>query len=282
MSKRALRKGFHDLPSEIRNQIYAYSSPSVAVLSFINGEIAILERVGTEVWYTIRSLPILHLDTKTRAEATAFLHDQCTFAAVLRPGLLGFEVFFGKLARQSTREWLNPQPMPHIRNWLIDLKWDTQQVGNGQPCDFKKMLESIVNVLYNNESTVTVTVKYPCNCCFLWGGFMVLDTDVYGNPVTRMTTGTEGHKAVFDMLEPLAKLPVSKKVDFVPTVFVKTRFPPYYEYSCEKDQCHQVSEAIGEIMMAKGNGIDDPPVWFRRSGRTVDALAHVRADFEFH
>ncbi|KAL9024216.1 MAG: hypothetical protein Q9196_006677 [Gyalolechia fulgens] len=228
MSKGALRKGLHDLPLEIRNQIYGYCSPSVAVLSFLNGEIAILERVGTDVWYTVRSLPILHLDTKTRAEATAYIYHQCTFAAILRPGLLGLDVFLGKLARISRWEWLNPKPMPHIRNWLIDLKWDTQQIGNGQPRDFKKLLQNVVNVIYNSENTVTVTVKYPCNCCFLWGGFMVLDTDVYGNPVTRMSTETEGHKAVFDMLEPLARLPVWKKVDFIPTVFVKTRFPPYY------------------------------------------------------
>ncbi|KAL8708637.1 MAG: hypothetical protein Q9225_007569 [Loekoesia sp. 1 TL-2023] len=251
-SKKEPCKGFHDLPPEIRNQIYKYCSPSVAVLSLVNGEIAILERVGTDVWYTVKGLPILHLDRKIRAEATAFLHDQCTFAATLRPGQVRFDAFFGQLARRSlSMEPLNLKPMPHIRNWLIDLKWNTQQYGNCQPRDFKKLLDSIVNVLYKNDSTVTVKVKFPCNCCFLWGGFMVLDTDVYGNPVTRMPSRTEVHRAVFNMLEPLGKLRVLKRVDFVPTVFVKTRFPPFFEYSCDKDECHRLTEALGEIMVAK-------------------------------
>lgn len=235
MSKKEPRKGFHDLPPEIRNQIYKYCSPPVAVLSLINGEIAILERVGTDVWYTVRSLPILHLDRKMRAEAITFLHSQCTFAATLRPGQLRFDAFFGQLARRSlSMEPLNFKPMPHIRNWLIDLKWNTQQFGNCQPRDFKKLLHSIVDVLYKNDITVTVTVKFPCNCCFLWGGFMVLDTDVYGNPVTCMPSRAEGHRAVFDMLEPLAKLRVLKRVNFVPTVFVKTRFPPFLNIHATK------------------------------------------------
>ena len=279
MSGKEPRKGFHDLPPEIHNQIYRYCSPSVAALTLIDGEISILERVGTDVWYTVKSLPILHLDRNTRAEATAFLYNRCTFAVTIRLRQLRYDAFYGQLARWSlSLEPLRIKPIPYIRNWLIDLQWDTQQYGDGQPFELEKALYDIVKILRCNRSPVNITIMYPCNCCFLWGGFMVLDTDALGHECTRMPTDTEGHRAVFKMLEPLVDLYVVNKVDLVPTVFVKTRFPPYLQYLCEKDECHRLTRPLGEIMTAKGRDLYGSREGFGHHGKTVDSLSSVRAE----
>ncbi|KAI4124678.1 MAG: hypothetical protein LQ338_004678 [Usnochroma carphineum] len=257
-------KGLHDLPPEIRDQIYGYCSPSVAVLSHINGKVAVLERVGTAAWYTVKSLNILQLDRKTRAEAAAFLYEKCTFAINLRWQLqTSFEAIFGRQARfmRAGTECRVEVSLPEIRHWLIDLKWDSQQYGNSQPRDFRRLLKYIVEEMQKNEGTKSITINHPCECSLNFGGFNILDQDMYNKVVVRSTTKIEGHRAVFDMLEPLARLQISKAVTFVPTVLAKTRFPPYCEYLCKKEFCHQLTNGLKEIMIRTGSPYKDRELW---------------------
>ncbi|KAL8833848.1 MAG: hypothetical protein Q9170_004070 [Blastenia crenularia] len=264
MPKKGPRKGFRDLPGEIRNQIYGLCSPKLAVLSLINRDLAVLERVGTDVWYTVKSLPILHLDRRTRAEATAYLQEHCTFAVTLRPAEIRYNAFFGVLPRRPlSMEPPKFKPLPSIRNWLIDLAWDSQRFGNYQPSEFKKVLRDVVKEICHLGGTVSVTV----------------------NSDTRMPTREEGNKAVFDMLEPLADFRVPE-VKFIPTVSVKTRFPPYHEYSCDKVECHRLTDAFKEVMMP-GKATKGPYLhgFYKIGGRgrntTTHFLEYVRAKLGF-
>ncbi|KAL8761980.1 MAG: hypothetical protein Q9194_007625 [Teloschistes cf. exilis] len=78
-------RSFNDLPAEIRNMIYNFAKPDVAVLCLVDGQVAIRGREGLNVWkYATKSLTLLQLDRRSRAEATALLYEKCTFAISLR------------------------------------------------------------------------------------------------------------------------------------------------------------------------------------------------------
>lgn len=265
------RKGFHDLPAEIRNQIYENCSPPVAVLACIRGNLVILERMETAAWYNVKPLNILQLNRRTRAEATGFLFDKCTFAIMLQWQLqTPFEAIFARYSdriRSSGPQYGGDVLLPHIRNWLIDLRWDLRLHGNSQPRDFKRLLESIVKVLYKNESANSITIKHPCACST--NRFRLLYPDQYWwnyNSAVFRSVQAEGCRTVFDMLEPLTRLHISRTVAFVPMTFrinnsraenaskPWTGSPHYIEKLCGKDLCHRLTDRIKDTMVRRNLG----------------------------
>ncbi|KAL8722600.1 MAG: hypothetical protein Q9181_007449 [Wetmoreana brouardii] len=271
-------KGFHDLPLELRDEIYRYCSPEIALLTLLGGksvkverdgiihtdtssEAVIQERLGDGPWYSAKGLPILHLDRKIRAEALALMYKECTFAIVLSAekglseGFFGNKVaqdyFLGKCQRPYWKHFLLPEPVFLIRNWLIVLSWHTSYLGNSQPTQLRQQMQRAVDVLCQSTHIDTATIECPCHCSFFWGGFEALDVSGGGFPTTycRRAFESESTREIAAMLDSLPRLnQVAKAIVLASKVFMQTEYPPFQQYACVEDYCHAQRKQIMDLM----------------------------------
>ncbi|KAL9576813.1 MAG: hypothetical protein Q9203_007665 [Teloschistes exilis] len=136
-------RSFNDLPAEIRNMIYNFAKPDVAVLCLVDGQVAIRGREGLNVWkYATKSLTLLQLDRRSRAEATALLYEKCTFAISLRHNQsIGFPLLGNCILEAVSDQYQVLSSLHGVRNWVIELKWDTGAMGMPQSIAFSHLLK---------------------------------------------------------------------------------------------------------------------------------------------
>ncbi|KAL9576888.1 MAG: hypothetical protein Q9212_006740 [Teloschistes hypoglaucus] len=190
-------KGFLDLPGEIRDQIYHYCFPEVAVVTtwgkkhtvqhelykYLTSKSTITpiiqERRGDITKRSARPLRILHLNRTIRAEALAIMYKETTFATtILTSGCPSkpsgamtrnkeeYNHFFLSFEQRSPDKSSEiPEPFLLARNWLLTWHWvsDCQNRSN-QALEIQEVALCIVGILKQNEDLEKVTIEYPCQC----------------------------------------------------------------------------------------------------------------------
>ncbi|KAL9596262.1 MAG: hypothetical protein Q9219_005923 [cf. Caloplaca sp. 3 TL-2023] len=244
--KRRSCAGFHDLPPEIRLQIYEYCSPSIAVLSTINRQTSIRELDMAHAWRDTNGVPtkalrILQLDRKIQAEATTFLYGYCTFTTNPDPYHDGI---FGRTPDPE-------QTIPPIHKWVIDLRWD---LWRDRPLiKWEDRFSALFGVLCSRESTTTISLKYPCDCALIDRSPTV---PVHTTPSSRIQIDTKYHRALFEMLGRLAELRRHKKVEFDPTDFCWIGDPLLKEPSRHSNECQKLVDIMKDIVMTETSGCE--------------------------
>ncbi|KAL8705512.1 MAG: hypothetical protein Q9201_001387 [Fulgogasparrea decipioides] len=265
-------KGFHDLPAEIRNEVYGYCIPDIAILGLVGGstitnecdrfvrgaaKLIIQQRTGNDLLNPFEGVPILQLDRKVRAEAAALMYEQSTFAIALPViGIAGG--FFRDEAASSY--YVQPQKRPCFentlflepfslaRNWLLDLKWNDAQKG---PIRFSQLgidLQCIVDLLCQNPRIDTIIVQYSCPCTFvLWEDDYVLDETSISRSYYKYSRRGKATLQTLKLLDSLKKLRVAKAARFDPIVSQMKPFPFFVDAPCEEIMC-QLTEEIKVIM----------------------------------
>ncbi|KAL8627858.1 hypothetical protein Q9189_006453 [Teloschistes chrysophthalmus] len=190
-------KGFLDLPGEIRNHIYRFSSPEIAVVTtwgekhtvkhelwrYLTTKTAITpviqERGGDITRRTAQPLPILHLNRTIRAEALAIMYKETTFAtnilprdcpskpsgAITRNKEAHDHFFLPSEHRSPDHNSEIPAPFLVTRNWLLTLHWGSNHPDrSSQALDIQKVVLCIVEMLKQNKDLENVKIEYPCWC----------------------------------------------------------------------------------------------------------------------
>ncbi|KAL8672420.1 MAG: hypothetical protein Q9168_003127 [Polycauliona sp. 1 TL-2023] len=204
-------KGFFDFPLEIREQIYAHSSPSLAVLYVTLGKASVRECFRTKFlrWktgYKTKSLSILQLSKRVQTEALVVLYRTSTFA--IRPYLsVGRPVLCPqRMDIWSTRWRKYPAriAIQGIRNWLVDLEMDLFQTNITQPMDYLPVLREIAATLRDGGQQIDkLTIKIGCPCTLTQKGFQ---TDKITRRPSRITP-SQGRTILQMLLAPLLQLP---------------------------------------------------------------------------
>ncbi|KAL8627784.1 hypothetical protein Q9189_006502 [Teloschistes chrysophthalmus] len=225
--------GFNNLPAEIRNMIYDFAKPDVAVLSLIGARPVIRERQGVNVWkYSTKSLTLLQLDRRSRTEATALLYEKCTFAISLRHDQsLGFALL-GNPIVESIQERGPILAVHKIRNWTIELKWDIGAMGESQTLAFRGLLMRVADLLAHNRRTDSLELHCCCLCSIQEFG--------RGPRKLRKLIRARAEEVLDFVLEPLKHLPAIKNAVFVPIKSVGRQdwHTGHCEERCQNETCH--------------------------------------------
>ncbi|KAI4200976.1 MAG: hypothetical protein LQ350_003545 [Teloschistes chrysophthalmus] len=240
-------KGFLDLPGEIRNHIYRFSSPEIAVVTtwgekhtvkhelwrYLTTKTAITpviqERGGDITRRTAQPLPILHLNRTIRAEALAIMYKETTFAtnilprdcpskpsgAITRNKEAHDHFFLPSEHRSPDHNSEIPAPFLVTRNWLLTLHWGSNHPDrSSQALDIQKVVLCIVEMLKQNKDLENVKIEYPCWCSM--------------KPPARLTPRDkwlrEAMDNIFTMVGPMAALRVKEKAVYQPLVFKVATF----------------------------------------------------------
>ncbi|KAL8634875.1 MAG: hypothetical protein Q9228_007574 [Teloschistes exilis] len=233
-------RSFNDLPAEIRNMIYNFAKPDVAVLCLVDGQVAIRGREGLNVWkYATKSLTLLQLDRRSRAEATALLYEKCTFAISLRHNQsIGFPLLGNCILEAVSDQYQVLNSLHGVRNWVIELKWDTGAMGMPQSIAFSHLLKRVVDLLSHSRRLDSVRFHFGCLCSIQECGYGGLG--ITGSPpVQQKLNRSQAKMIMVYLLKPLIDLPVIKDAVFVPIKSVGLQDPHtgHCEGLCREETC---------------------------------------------
>ncbi|KAL8665289.1 MAG: hypothetical protein Q9202_002340 [Teloschistes flavicans] len=281
-------KGFFDLPLEIRDQIYRLCTPEIAVVTtwgeeyfvqnegniFCSKETAITpvirERGGDSSKHTAEPVPVLHLNRAIRAEALTLMYREKTFATTLSPwntfSRLSNNLMRNKLAvehfclrsRNRAQDYSSQilEPFVLARNWLLTLHWNSAHSADSrQYIEIREEVLCVVEMLERNKNLRNVTVEYPCECSFLYGG--------YEDPtkmVGYLSEESDYRRAraweAMRMVVPMTRLRVTGKAVMRPMVSkIMGLFPRMQK--CEEWSCQQFAMEIESCMEGTMGGIEN-------------------------
>ncbi|KAL8632373.1 hypothetical protein Q9189_001850 [Teloschistes chrysophthalmus] len=237
--------GFNDLPREIRDMIYLFAKPDIAILSLIGARPVIREREGVNVWkYTTKSLTLLQLDRRSRAEATALLYEKCTFAMSLRHDQsLGFTLLGNPIVESIPQR--GPILAVHeIRNWVIELKRDVGAMGESQAFAFRSLLGRVADLLAQNRRTDSLKIHCFCLCS--------IQEFARGPRVPRKLSLRRAEKILKYTLEPFGRFPVIKGAIFIliKSIGRKDWHTGHCEKQCRDRTCHS---DLKRFLLERGN-----------------------------
>ena len=209
-------KGFYSLPLEIRNQIYGYLSPSLAVLSTTLGKITIKEcrRSKHEYNYQTKSLRILNLSNRIREEASLSLYQTSTFA--IRPYLLlpHLRVSGTDVGSTRKRRYSSLDAIHRIRKWFVDLEKGVLKGSISPSKEYLQVVHEVAATLKGSPKIDLITVQFCCPCRLSETGYQVEKTtgDLSRVTPTLVKTGLQR------FLAPLVELPNLGGIALDPTV----------------------------------------------------------------
>ena len=201
---------FQELPREIRDNIYRHLIPQTAVILRIDSKESI--QASDSAKATSTAMKVLQLNQKIRSEALNLMYEESTFIIqVPREQPPVFAIQRAKIPDMFTDSCWIPPTVRQIRHWHINIQWQRNDSSGEQPRNVHGRLWDVVNILAANANTDSVSVKFPCACSFIYGGFLLHLLDRHKMLYIREATGREARDIIKAMLAPLKELRVARR-----------------------------------------------------------------------